>query len=122
MFWHGGDQFVQHAALTEQGMGARPARIRLQKPVHSQPLPDLAQLRQQRHGEGADQQQPVTAHGITDAGCRYARVAHQPIDLLDGVLCCATRLTMWRGDGSILVRQCPVRSGAFLDEAIRSPS
>jgi hypothetical protein len=28
-------------------------------------------------------------------------------------------LTIWRGDGSILVRQHPVRSGAFLDEAIR---
>lgn len=30
-----------------------------------------------------------------------------------------TRLTMLRGDGSILVRQHPVRSGTFLDEAIR---
>jgi hypothetical protein len=31
-------------------------------------------------------------------------------------------LTIWRGDGSILVRQHPVRSGAFLDEAIRFSS
>jgi hypothetical protein len=29
------------------------------------------------------------------------------------------RLTNWRATGSILMRQCPIRSGAFLDEAIR---
>jgi putative SOS response-associated peptidase YedK len=31
-------------------------------------------------------------------------------------------LTFWRGYGSILVRQCPARSGAFLNEAIRFSS
>ena len=34
----------------------------------------------------------------------------------------ATRLTMRRADGSILMRQCPIRSGTFLDEAIRASS
>src|ERR1700690_2153924 len=34
----------------------------------------------------------------------------------------ATRLTMRRADGSILMRQCPIRSETFLDEAIRRSS
>ena len=34
----------------------------------------------------------------------------------------ATRLTMRRADGSILMRQCPIRSGTFLGEAIRFSS
>src|SRR5664279_2378312 len=35
-------------------------------------------------------------------------------------LCVGRRLTERRSYGSILVRQCPTRSGAFLNEAIRA--
>jgi hypothetical protein len=37
-------------------------------------------------------------------------------------MCCATRLTMRRADGSIPIRECPIRSGTSLDEAIRISS
>src|ERR1035437_9325683 len=44
------------------------------------------------------------------AGCRSNRKAGFALP---------PRLTSGSGHGSILVRQCPARSGAFLDEAIR---
>jgi hypothetical protein len=57
---HGGDEFVEHAALTEQRMGAAFGGVGLEMPVVAERFAGSSEQRQQDHGEGVDQPQAVT--------------------------------------------------------------
>ena len=64
---HVGDQFVEHASLAEQRMRACLRCVGLEHPIHSQALPGRPKHGEQRHGEGADQQQSVATLRLGDA-------------------------------------------------------
>jgi hypothetical protein len=79
MVWHVRNEVVKHATLAEQRMSARIAGVELQQAVHAETFANGAQQCQQRGGEGADEQQAVTAHRLTDAG---GREAHAKLQIL----------------------------------------
>ena len=83
MLGHVGDQIVEHAALAEQRMGSGLAGIGFERLVHAEALADFAEQRQQRDGEGADQQQPVAAGGLADAGGRQPPAAAEILGVAD---------------------------------------
>ena len=66
-FRHGRDELVEHAALTEQQVGAGFGSICFEMPVHAECLAGSAEEYQEDDGEGIDEQQPVAALRIFDA-------------------------------------------------------
>jgi hypothetical protein len=68
VFGHGWDQFVEHAALAEEGMGAGFRGIGLEQPVHAECLAGGAEHGEQGDGKGVNEQQTVAAGGFADPG------------------------------------------------------
>jgi len=96
-----GARFAEGPVLASLAMLARKFALRV-APGGSAPL----FLSAARHGSGGAR------------SGRESRLANRTGKPVWG----ATRLTMRRADGSILMRQCPISSGTFLDEAIRGAS
>ena len=60
LFRHGWDQVIEHAPLTEQGMGAVFGSVGFQMPVVAKRLAGRAQQGEQHHRESVEQPQPVS--------------------------------------------------------------
>lgn len=83
MVWHVGDQIVEHAALPKQRVGAGFTRVGLQQPVHAEAFADRAEQSEQRGGEGADQQQPVAPHRLTNSRGRQPHTKAQGLGVAE---------------------------------------
>ena len=59
MVRHGGDEFVEHAALTKQRVGAPLGRVGLEVPIIAERFARRAKQGQQHDGEGVDQPQAI---------------------------------------------------------------
>ena len=68
MLGHGGNEFVEHAALAEERMGAGFRGIGLEQPVHAETLAGGTEQGEQDDGKGIDEEQAVAASGFADAG------------------------------------------------------
>ena len=66
MFWHGGDEVVEQAALAKQGMDAALGCACSQLTIHTEAFACGAQKGQQKDGEGVQQQQAVAALRVVD--------------------------------------------------------
>ena len=85
-FRHGRDELVEHAALTEQQVGAGFGSICFEMPVHAECLAGSAEERQEDDGEGIDEQQPVAALRIFDANLRDPLIFSFAIWFIRGVI------------------------------------
>ena len=63
LLWHVGDEVVEQAALSEQGMDAAFGGAGPQLAIHAQAFTGGAQNRQQQDGEGVEEQEAVAALG-----------------------------------------------------------
>src|SRR5271163_2630894 len=63
-FGHSRDQFVEHAALAEERMGAMLGGVGLEMAVHAETFSGGAEQRQENDGEGVEEKQPVAPLGV----------------------------------------------------------
>ena len=66
LVWHVGDEVVEQAALAEQRVDAAFGGAGPQLAVHAEALAVCAQNRQQRDGEGVEEEEAVAALRIVD--------------------------------------------------------
>ena len=76
---HAGHEFVEHASMAEQRMGAAPGRVGFEMPVIAERFPGGSEQRQQDHGEGVGQPQavPPVGSGAYPYAPMPARSAHR---------------------------------------------
>ena len=63
-FGHSRDQFVEHAALAEERMGAMLGGVGLEMAVHAETFSGGAEQRQENDREGVEEKQPVAPLGV----------------------------------------------------------
>ena len=63
-FGHARDQFVEHAALAEERMGAMLGGVGLEMAVHAEAFSGGAEQRQENDREGVEEKQPVAPLGV----------------------------------------------------------
>ena len=73
MFWHGGDELVEHASLAEQRVGSAAGGAGSEIAIITEAFPCGAEEGEQGDGEGAEQPEPVTAVRGTDGTCKTDR-------------------------------------------------
>src|SRR6202453_1483719 len=66
-FGHSRDQFVEHAALAEERMGAMLGGVGLEMAVHAETFSGGAEQRQENDREGVEEKQPVAPLGVRDS-------------------------------------------------------
>jgi len=86
MLWHGGNEFVEHAALAEQRVGAPRARVGFEVPVIAKRFAGRAEQGQQHDGEGVDQPQAVAPVGGADAHRGHAHAEAQVLGVAERAL------------------------------------
>jgi len=65
-FRHVGDEFVEHATLTKQGMGAPLGGVDLEMAVHAEALARGPEQGQQEDREGVEQEKPIAPLRVGD--------------------------------------------------------
>src|ERR1700738_2310884 len=85
-FRHGRDELVEHAALTEQRVGAGFGSICFEMSIHAECLAGSAEECQEDDGEGIDEQEPVAALRIFDSNRAEAHAEAQVLGVTKGGL------------------------------------
>ena len=83
MLWHVRGQVVEHAALSEQGMGSGLDGVGLEVAVHAEAFAGGTEQGEQDDGEGVEQQQAVAPLGVGDSNCAEAQAEARVLGVAD---------------------------------------